>query len=64
MSEPGRASCRFRARYDERPKSFLRRLWRWHANFCPGWRAHMKSLPDNEKRALIEKYDFSAAKFA
>ena len=42
MSEPGCATCSFRAKYDEKPKSFLGRVWRWHANFCPGWKAYMK----------------------
>jgi nitroreductase len=46
MSQTGCATCSFRARYDEKPSSLLGRLWRWHANFCPGWKAHMKSLPD------------------
>ena len=32
MSEPGCATCSFRAKYDDRPKSLLGRLWRWHAN--------------------------------
>ena len=49
MSEPGCATCSFRAKYDEKPKSFLGRVWRWHANFCPGWKAYMKTLPDDEK---------------
>ena len=64
MSESGCATCSFRAKYDEKPKSFLGRLWRWHANFCPGWKAYMKSLPDDEKRVIIEKYHFPANKFA
>jgi hypothetical protein len=33
-------------------------LWRWHANFCPGWKGYMKSLPDDEKKKIIEKYNF------
>jgi hypothetical protein len=64
MSEPGCATCSFRAKYDEKPKSFLGRVWRWHANFCPGWKAYMKSLPDDEKKTTIEKYNFPAGKFA
>ena len=64
MSESGCATCSFRAKYDLRPGSFLGRIWRWHANFCPGWKAYMKSLPDDEKRVLIEKYKFPADKFA
>jgi hypothetical protein len=40
------------------------RLWRWHANFCPGWKQYMKSLPDEEKQAFVERYNFPANKFA
>jgi hypothetical protein len=40
------------------------RLWRWHANFFPGWKGYLKSLPDDEKTTIIEKYDFPANKFA
>jgi hypothetical protein len=42
----------------------LGRIWRWHVNFCPGWRSYMKSLPDDEKRMIVEKYKFPASKFA
>jgi len=64
MSEPGCATCSFRAKYDERPKSLLGLLWRWHANFCPGWKAYMKTLPDDQKQAIVTKYDFPPGKFA
>jgi len=63
MSEPGCATCSFRAKYDEKPKSFLGRVWRWHVNFCPGWKAYMKSLPDDEKKTIAEKYNFPATMF-
>ena len=64
MSEPGCATCTFRAKFDEKPTSILGRVWRWHTNFCPGWKAYMKSLPDAEKQSLVEKYNFPATKFA
>jgi hypothetical protein len=64
MPEPGCATCTFRARYDERPTSFLGRIWRWHVNFCPGWKSYMNSLPDDHKRMIVEKYKFPASKFA
>jgi hypothetical protein len=49
---------------DERPRSLLGRLWRFHANFCPGWKAYMSSLPDGEKRASIDRYALPADRFA
>ena len=53
---PGCASCRFRARYDKNPRSFLGRLWRWHTGWCPGWKKYMLSLPDEERRELAARY--------
>ncbi|MDD2492300.1 MAG: hypothetical protein PHV12_08955, partial [Bacteroidales bacterium] len=50
--------CPMRAKYDKNPKSFMGRLWRWHINFCPGWKGYFKSLSDEEKQELREKYSF------
>ena len=49
-------TCGFRARYDRNPKSLLGRIWRWHANWCPGWRGYMRSLPEDERVRLAQKY--------
>ena len=49
-------NCGFRAKYDNNPKSLLGRVWRWHANWCPGWNGYMKSLPENERVKLAKKY--------
>lgn len=35
------------------------KFWRWHINFCPGWKAYFKSLPANEQEALRKKYQFT-----
>ena len=48
--------CILRAKYDNNPKSFLGKLWRWHANWCPGWMFYMKSLPEEERAIIAEKY--------
>ena len=45
--------CKLRAKHDEEPKSFIGRFWRWHINFCPGWKSYMKSL-DRIKKAKIK----------
>ncbi|MBN2341131.1 MAG: hypothetical protein JXX29_19260 [Deltaproteobacteria bacterium] len=50
--------CAFRKKYDVAPKSFLGRLWRWHAGWCPGWKAYITSLPENERHSLAQKYQF------
>jgi len=62
MAESSCAACSFRARYDKNPQSLLGRLWRWHAGWCPGWKSYMKSLPEQERRELAEKYDLNKFK--
>ena len=57
MADHNCPKCTFRARYDRNPRSLLGRLWRWHAKWCPGWKAYMGSLPDQERRELARKYD-------
>lgn len=53
------ANCKFRAKYDEAPKSLLGRFWRWHINFCPGWKGYLESLDDEERAAVCAKYNIS-----
>jgi len=54
--------CSFRAKYDNNPQSFLGRLWRWHIKYCPGWKRYIKSLPDEERVKIAEKYDMEKYK--
>jgi hypothetical protein len=56
MAAESCSNCGFRKKYDERPKSILGRLWRFHANWCPGWKAYMLSLPEADRQALADKY--------
>ena len=56
MKEPPCATCKFRARYDRKPRSLLGRLWRWHAGWCPGFKSYMRSLPEVERRELATRY--------
>ena len=56
MAKHACASCKFRAKYDERPESLLGKLWRWHAGWCPGFKAYLRSLPEEERRQLVERY--------
>jgi hypothetical protein len=56
MASHSCATCKFRARYDAKPQSLLGRLWRWHAGWCPGWKGYMRSLPDEERKDLADRY--------
>jgi len=58
MASSGCSRCKLRGKFDKKPKSLLGRLWRWHINFCPGWKKYFKSLSDEEKAELAEKYNF------
>jgi len=62
MAQHNCGTCRFRKKYDDNPASFLGRVWRWHANWCPGWNRYMRSLPEKERGTIAEKYDMSKFK--
>lgn len=51
-------NCSMRAKYDANPKSFGGRFWRWHINFCPGWKKYMLSLDTDKKMEIANKYKF------
>ncbi len=55
-SKPRCATCPMRAKYDAKPKSLVGRFWRFHINFCPGWKGYMKSLSDAERAEIKAKY--------
>ena len=44
-------------------ESLLGRLWRWHINWCPGWKKHMRSLPEEERKETVEQYGLNATKY-
>ena len=52
----GCETCAFRARYDKNPKSFLGRIWRWHAGWCPGWKKYMTSQSAEQRNELAKRY--------
>ena len=58
MADQNCENCAWRAKYDNNPKSLMGKLWRWHINFCPGWKSYMTSVTPEEKTALAEKYNF------
>lgn len=51
------ANCCMRRKYEENPRSLLSRIWHWHTRFCPGWKAYMKSLSEQEREAMRIKYN-------
>lgn len=51
-------NCKIRAHYDAKPKSLMGRFWRWHINFCPGWKSYFTSLSPEKQAELREKYQF------
>ena len=51
-------NCKLRAHYDRRPKSPLGHLWRWHINFCPGWKAYFTHQDEKTKAELRGQYNF------
>jgi len=56
MSENECANCPMRSKYDHNPKSFAGRFWRWHINWCPGWKKYMTGLSAQEKKEIAIKY--------
>lgn len=51
-------NCSMRAKYDKSPKSLIGRFWRWHINFCPGWKGYFSSLSLEQQEELRKKYNF------
>ncbi len=51
-------TCPLRAKYDQNSKSLAGRFWRWHINFCPGWKGYFTHQDEETKTALREKYNF------
>ena len=40
------ATCGIRQRAEATPNSIMARVWKWHTNWCPGWRAYQKALAE------------------
>ena len=48
--------CNFRAKYDRNPRSILGRIWKWHTRWCPGWKAYLGSLAEEEREKVLKRY--------
>ena len=55
MSDQNCENCSFRTKYDQKPGSLLGKIWRWHANWCPGWKSYMKSLKPEKRNDIAQK---------
>jgi hypothetical protein len=60
MSSHNCGSCQWRMKYEEEPRSFWGRLWRFHIKICPGWKSYYASLPPAEKGELKARYKLKA----
>ncbi|MBN1265450.1 MAG: hypothetical protein JXA25_08150 [Anaerolineales bacterium] len=40
----GCENCPMRRKAEEKPESFMARIWRWHTRWCPGWKAYQAHL--------------------
>jgi hypothetical protein len=58
MTESNCSNCKLRAKYDSKPKSLAGRFWRWHINFCPGWKKYFTGLTMEEKERVADQYNF------
>ena len=57
MEQHNCENCGLRARYDQNPGSIIGRLWRWHINWCPGWKKYISSLPDEDRNRISRTYN-------
>lgn len=55
-TKPKCEDCKLRSKYDENPKSFTGRFWRWHIKWCPGWKEFMNAISNEERDTLMIKY--------
>lgn len=51
--------CPMRAKYDKNPNALVSRFWRWHINFCPGWKGYFMDQTPEKQAELRTKYNFS-----
>ena len=63
MAKHNCENCRFRAGHDRKPRSPIGRVWRWHINWCPGWKRFMTALSDSERDALIKTYQLNPSRY-
>ncbi len=50
--------CKLKEKFEQAPRSLIGKFWRWHINFCPGWRGYYNSLSDEQRKDIFDKYGF------
>jgi hypothetical protein len=63
MGKPSCEECAFRGKYDANQKSILGRIWRFHINFCPGWKKYMTMMPAEERDVIKQKYNIMTDRY-
>ncbi|MGO9481412.1 MAG: hypothetical protein ACLP05_06500 [Candidatus Kryptoniota bacterium] len=58
MADSKCSDCTLRAKFDNNPKSLAGRFWRWHINFCPGWKKYFTNLSVEERAKIGGQYNF------
>lgn len=52
-SKIGCETCPMRLKAQEKPRSLMARLWRWHTTWCPGWKAYQAYLAEQGKPPAV-----------
>jgi len=42
-------TCGMRLKAEKNPRALLSRIWRWHTNWCPQWKAYQAELNQKQK---------------
>jgi hypothetical protein len=42
-------NCPIKNYAERKPNSIIARIWRWHTNWCPGWKAYQQALAEKER---------------
>lgn len=50
----GCETCPLRQKAEANPQSFMARLWRWHTNWCSGWKAYQAYLAEDDRNNRSE----------
>ena len=61
IEEPKCATCPMCLKAEEKPKSLMAQISRWHTTWCPGWKSYQTNriktgvIPHNQLPAVLDK---------